>query len=120
MAKKNIFGSVLALGTVAAVVAAGVVAYMKREELKAAADDIKSKLQPTDTEGVYTADLDGDGNADVIMADTTGDGNIDTVLMDTNGDGHMDEAAIDTDGDGCPDIVTTIECTEADFVEGVE
>jgi len=115
MAKKSIFGTVLAIGAVAGVAAAGVVAYLKREELKAAAEDIMSKLQPTDTEGVYTADIDGDGNADVIMADTTGDGQIDTVLMDTDGDGTIDQAAIDTDGDGEADLVTPIECTEADF-----
>ena len=115
MAKKSIFGTVLAIGAVAAVAAAGAVAYLKREELKAVAEDIVSKLQPTDTEGVYTADVDGDGNVDVIMADTTGDGAVDTVLMDTDGDGSIDEAAIDMDGYGKADIVTPIECTEADF-----
>ena len=30
-------------------------------------------------------------------------------------DGSIDEAAIDMDGDGKADIVTPIECTEADF-----
>lgn len=117
MAKKNIFGTILAVGAVAAVAAAGVMAYMQKDELKKVAEDVMSKLKPTDTEGVYTADLDGDGEADVVMADTTGDGQIDTVLMDTDGDGAIDAAAIDTDGDGEADIVTGIECTEADFAE---
>lgn len=120
MAKKNIFGTVLAVGAVAALAAAGVAAYLRKDELKEAAEDILSKLKPTDIDGVYTADLDGDGTADVIMADTTGDGNIDTVLMDTDGDGAVDAAAIDTDGDGEADVVTDIECTEADFVDCCE
>lgn len=120
MAKKSILGTVLAVGAVAAVAAAGVVAYLQKDEFKKVAEDVVSKLKPTDTEGVYTADLDGDGNADVIMADTTGDGNIDTVLMDTDGDGTVDAAAIDTDGDGEADIVTGIECTEADFADCCE
>lgn len=117
MAKKSILGTVLAVGAVAAVAAAGVAAYLQKEELKKIAEDVMNKLKPTDTEGVYTADLDGDGTVDVIMADTTGDGNIDTVLMDTDGDGAVDEAAIDIDGDGEADIVTPIECTEADFAD---
>ncbi len=117
MAKKSVFGTVIALGAVAAAAAAGVAAYLRREELKKVTEDIMSKLKPTDTEGVYTADTDGDGEPDIILADTTGDGQIDTVLMDTDGDGAIDSAAIDTDGDGEADIVTPIECCAADFAE---
>lgn len=115
--KKSILGTVLAVGAVAAVAAAGVMAYLQKDELKKISEDIISKIKPTDTEGVYTADLDEDGSADVILADTTGDGQIDTVLMDTDGDGEIDEAAIDTDGDGEMDVVAPILCEEADFAE---
>ena len=117
MAKKSIFGTVLAIGAVAAVAAAGAVAYLKREELKAVAEDIVSKLQPTDTEGVYTADLDADGEVDVILADTTGDGQVDTIVMDNDGDGVKDEVALDTDGDGQVDTAAPIVCDESDFAE---
>ena len=107
MAKRSGFGTFLLIGGVAAVAAAGVAAYMKRAELKKLTDDIMAKMKPTDEEGVYTADLDDDGETDIILADTTGDGQVDTILMDTDGDGSMDAAAIDVDGDGTPDVMVT-------------
>ncbi|MBQ8263836.1 MAG: hypothetical protein IJY96_03545 [Oscillospiraceae bacterium] len=115
--KKGILGTLISVGAVAAVTAAGVVAYLKKDELKKVTEDIMSKVKPTDTEGVYTADLDEDGTPDVILADTTGDGQIDTVVMDNDGDGQMDEVALDTDGDGQIDTVTPILCDEEDFAE---
>jgi len=117
MAKKSVLGTVLAVGAVAAVAAAGVVAYLQKEELKKLAEDVVSKIRPTDTEGVYTADFDGDGETDAVFADTDGDGEIDTIVMDTDGDGVMDKIAADTDGDGKIDTTETIVCDESDFVE---
>ena len=115
--KKSILGTVLAVGAVAAVAAAGVVAYLQKDELKKLSEEIIGKIKPTDTEGVYTADVDSDGSPDVILADTTGDGQIDTIVMDNDGDGVMDEVALDTDGDGQMDTVAPILCDESDFVE---
>lgn len=115
--KKSVLGTILKVGAVAAVAAAGVVAYMQKEELKKLSEDIISKIKPTETEGVYTADIDEDGNPDVILADTDGDGQIDTIVMDNDGDGVMDEVALDTDGDGQIDTVAPILCDESDFVE---
>ena len=115
--KKSIFGTVLAVGAVAAVAAAGVMAYLQKDELKKLSEEIISKIKPTDTEGVYAADLDTDGENDVILADTTGDGQIDTIVMDNDGDGLMDEVALDTDGDGQMDTVAPILCDEEDFAE---
>ena len=117
MAKKGILGKVLAVGAVAAVAAAGVAAYLQKEELKKITEDLMSKIKPTDTEGVYTADLDADGEVDVILADTTGDGQVDTIVMDNDGDGVMDEVALDTDGDGQVDTAAPIDCDESDFAE---
>ncbi len=117
MAKKSILGTVLAVGAVAAVAAAGVAAYLQKEELKKLTEDLMSKIKPTDTEGVYTADLDDDGEVDIILADTTGDGQVDTIVMDNDGDGQMDEVALDTDGDGGIDTVAPIECEASDFAE---
>lgn len=115
--KKSIFGTLLAVGAVAAVAAAGVIAYRQKDELKKAAEDILGKIMPTDTEGVYTADFDDDGEADAILADTDCDGCIDTIITDTDGDGVMDEVAVDVDGDGKIDAVAPILCDESDFVE---
>lgn len=117
MAKKSILGKVLTVGAVAAVAAAGVVAYLQKDELKKISEDIISKIKPTDTEGVYTADFDDDGEADAVLADTTGDGQIDTIVMDNDGDGVMDEVALDTDGDGQVDTIAPIVCEESDFAE---
>lgn len=46
--KKFGIGSVIALGTVAAVAAGAVVSYLKREELKILADEIVAKLKNSD------------------------------------------------------------------------
>ena len=62
-------------------------------------------VEKTDTDGVFTADTNGDGNVDTVLMDTNGDGNIDTVLTDTTGDGKLDTAVIDTDHDGEFDTV---------------
>ena len=113
--KKSVFGTVLAIGAVAAVAAAAVAAYRRRDELRKLSEDIMDKVRPTDTEGVYTADVDGDGSPDFILADTDGDGRIDTILTDTDGDGRMDEVALDTDGDGHFETTAPILCDESDF-----
>lgn len=104
MAKKSGIGAILFVGGVAA--AAGV-AYLKRAQLKKLTEDILSKLRATEEEGVYAADIDGDGSDDVLLVDTDGDGRVDAVLMDTDGNGKVDAAAIDTDGDGEADVVVT-------------
>ncbi len=111
--KKSIVGTILAVGAVAA---AGVAAYVKREEIKKVSEDLISKLKANETEGIFTGDRDEDGQVDVIMADTDGDDNIDTILMDNDGDGVIDEAAVDNDGDGIMDVVAPV-CEESDFAE---
>ena len=80
--KKHGFGAALLIGAAAAAVAGGVISYIKRAEIKNLADEIIAKVRPTDIDGVYTADLDGDGQPDVILADTDGDGRIDTVAVE--------------------------------------
>lgn len=77
--KKQRPGTVLLIGAAAVVVAGGVISYIKRAEIKRLAEEIMTKVKPTDIDGVYTADLDGDGRPDVILADTDGDGRIDVV-----------------------------------------
>jgi hypothetical protein len=62
-------------------------------------------VEKTDTDGVFTADTNGDGNVDTVLMDTNGDGNIDTVLTDTTGDGKLDTAVMDTNHDGEFDTV---------------
>lgn len=110
--KKSVLGTILAVGAVAA---AGTAAYLKRNELKKAADDIMSKFKAGADEGVYGYDRDEDGEIDVVVADTDGDGNFDTMLMDNDGDGAVDEIAVDTTGDGEMDTVTPVVCEESDF-----
>lgn len=111
--KKSIVGTILAVGAVAA---AGTAAYLKREELKKAADEVMKKFKAGEEEGVYGYDRDEDGEVDVVVADTDGDGNFDTMVMDNDGDGAADEVAVDTDGDGEMDVVTPV-CEESDFAE---
>ena len=53
MAKKSALGTVLALGVVAA---AGVAAYLKKDELKKAAEDLMARIKAGDAENVYTCD----------------------------------------------------------------
>lgn len=118
--KKSGLGKVLLIGAAAAV-AGGVISYLKRVEIKRITEEIMAKVKPTDEEGIYTADLDDDGEPDIILADTTGDGQIDTVLMDTTGDGKMDSAAVDMDGDGVPDVmVSGISLEPAEGTAGAE
>ncbi len=112
--KKSVLGAILAVGAVAA---AGVAAYLKKDELKKVTEDILGKIKANETEGVFTNDRDEDGQVDVIMADTDGDDNIDTILVDTDGDGIIDEAAVDNDGDGQVDVISPIVCEESDFAE---
>lgn len=76
-------GTVLLIGAAAAAVAGGVISYIKRAEIKLLAEEIITKVKSTDTDGVYTADLDGDGQPDVILADLDVDGRIDTVAAET-------------------------------------
>lgn len=114
MAKKSALGTIIALGAVAA---AGVAAYLKKDELKKAAEGLMAKVKAGDTEGIYTYDRDGDGQADVVVADTDGDGNFDAMVMDNDGDGVVDEVAVDTTGDGVMDEVEEVLCEEADFAE---
>ena len=53
-------------------------------------ENILSKLEETEKEGIYISDANGDGMVDTIVADTNGDGKVDTALVDTNGDGQLD------------------------------
>ena len=48
--KKFGFGSVLAIGAVAAVAAGAVVSYLKREELKILAEEVTARLKKDDAE----------------------------------------------------------------------
>lgn len=114
MAKKSPIGAILAVGAVAA---AGVAAYLKKDELKKAAEGLMAKVKAGEAEGVYTYDRDEDGQVDVVVADTDGDDNFDTMLVDNDGDGSIDEVAVDTDGDGTMDVVAPVECEESDFAE---
>lgn len=81
--KKFGLGTALLIGAAAAAAAGGVLSYIKRAEIKRLAEEIIAKVRPTDTDGVYTADLDGDGRPDVILADLDGDGRIDAVAVET-------------------------------------
>lgn len=114
MAKKSALGAILAIGAAAT---AGVVAYLKKDELKKAAETVMAKLKAGDTEGIYTYDRDEDGQVDAIVADTDGDGNFDAILLDNDGDGEIDEVAVDETGDGIMDKIAECVCEEADFAE---
>ena len=114
MAKKSPVGAIVAIGAVAA---AGVAAYLKKDELKKLAEDILAKVKAGETENIYTYDRDGDGQIDTIAADTDGDGHFDTMLIDNDGDGVIDEVAIDETGDGVMDKVEEVLCEESDFAE---
>lgn len=98
--KKSALGAIIAVGAVAA---AGVVAYLKRDELKKAAETVMAKFKTGETEGIYGYDRDEDGQIDVVVADTDGDGHFDTMVMDNDCDGTMDEVSVDVDGDGVMD-----------------
>jgi len=114
MAKKSAFGAILAIGAVAA---AGVAAYLKRDELKKAAETVMAKIKAGDTEGIYTYDRDEDGQVDAIVADTNGDEIFDTILLDNDGDGVIDEVAVDETGDGIMDKIGDCVCEASDFAE---
>ena len=112
--KKSVIGALVAVGVAAA---AGAAAYIKRDELKKAADGIMQKVKKGEAEGVCGFDRDEDGEIDVIVADTDCNDNFDTMIMDNDGDGCADEVAVDTDGDGVMDVVTPLVCEESDFAE---
>lgn len=61
-----------------------------KSKIKTMANTIIEKMRPTDTQGIYVSDANGDGIDDSIVADTNGDGKVDTALVDTNGDGNLD------------------------------
>lgn len=67
MAKKYGLGTALLIGAAAAAVAGGVISYIKRAEIKRLADDIITRVKPTDARGVYTVDFDGDGRPDAVL-----------------------------------------------------
>lgn len=99
MSKKHRSIGLLALGTAAV---AGAAAALAWQQIR--------KNQQEDLERMEEAillDLDGDGEADVIMEDRDGDGVIDTVSTDTTGDGKPDTTMLDLTGDGDVDVVIT-------------
>lgn len=112
--KKSVVGAIMAVGVAAA---AGVAAYVKREELKKAADDIMKKVKKGEADDVCAFDSNEDGEIDVVIADSDGNDNFDTMIIDTDGDGCADEVAVDLDGDGEMDVVTPLTCEESDFAE---
>ncbi len=81
--KKFPWGLVVAAGAVAAV---GVVAYIKREEIKEFVNKVIIKIEDeiideiVEEEGFCALDTDGDGEADAVVLDTDGDGEADTVV----------------------------------------
>lgn len=73
--KKFGWGTVLLASGAAALVAGGVVAYLKREELKKFAEDVMSKVKPGDEdEGVELFDVEPDNEIkferDIVFTDT--------------------------------------------------
>lgn len=60
MAKKFGFGTVLAVGAVAAAVGGGVAAYLNRESIKKTVQDIADKLGAQEEDGFFSVDLDED------------------------------------------------------------
>lgn len=73
--KKFGWGTVLLASGAAALVAGGVVAYLKREELKKFAEDVMSKVKPEDeTAGVELFDVEPDNEIkferDIVFTDT--------------------------------------------------
>lgn len=79
MAKKHGLGTVLLIGAAAAAVAGGVISYIKRAEIKRLAEDIITKVKPTDARGIYTVDFDAAGQSDAFPAEPGGDGRMDTA-----------------------------------------
>lgn len=81
--KKFPWGLVVAAGAVAAV---GVVAYIKREEIKEFVNKVIVKIEDeiideiVEEEGYCELDLDGDGETDAVVVDTDGDGEADTLV----------------------------------------
>ena len=73
--KKFGWGTLLLASGAAALVAGGVVAYLKREELKKFAEDVMSKVKPEDeTAGVELFDVEPDNEIkferDIVFTDT--------------------------------------------------
>lgn len=60
MAKKFGFGTVLAVGAVAAAVGGGVAAYLNRESIKKTVQGIADKLGAQEEDGFFSVDLDED------------------------------------------------------------
>ncbi|MBE7017833.1 MAG: hypothetical protein E7420_06725 [Ruminococcaceae bacterium] len=81
--KKFPWGLVVAAGAVAAV---GVVAYIKREEIKEFVNKVIVKIEDeiieeiVEEEGYCELDTDGDGEVDTVVLDTDGDGDADTIV----------------------------------------
>ena len=68
--KKFGLGTALLIGAAAAAAAGGVLSYIKRAEVRRLAEEIIAKVRPTDTDEVYAADPDGDGQVDAVVAET--------------------------------------------------
>jgi hypothetical protein len=49
-------------------------------------------------------DVNGDGDADVLLIDSNGDGRFDTAMLDSDADGRVNATLVDTDGDGRFDL----------------
>ena len=90
------------------VVAAGAVAYIKREEIKTFVGKVIAKVEDELIEEI----VEEEGFCEL---DTDGDGVVDTVVLDTDGDGEADAVAVDTNGDGEMDTVIAAVCEESDF-----
>lgn len=91
MSKKHRSIGLLALGTAAVAGAAAALAWQKIRE--------NQQEELARMEEAILLDLDGDGEADVIMEDRDGDGIIDTVSTDTTGDGKPDTTMLDLTGE---------------------
>lgn len=92
--KKFPWGLVVAAGAVAAV---GVVAYIKREEIKELVNKVIVKIEDeiieeiVEEEGYCELDTDGDGEVDAVVIDTDGDGEADTIVASICDDADFEE-----------------------------
>jgi hypothetical protein len=65
-------------------------------------------------DGVYSADLDGNGNPDILAVDSSGDGTVDAYLSEQTGGDYV--LRVDQDGDGTFEEETTLTRAEMEEV----
>lgn len=107
MSKKHGLGTVLLIGAAAAVVAGGVISYIKRAEIKKLAEDIITRVKTTDAKGVYTVEFGVAGQGDAESDDVSGAGRTDAAAADT-GEPNIVDSGISLE---------SVEMTEPDAVD---